>query len=179
MFSLFKTLIICEVLSQDKDPHVRLWPALWQRVSYLAETIRIQPGNPNSLAVFSFLFWILFIAYIMLKNSCLIFWPNSSHESWFSCGWKGVCVLSCCSHVQLFGSLWAIACQAPLSMGFSRQEYWSGLSHPPPGDLPNPGIKLMCLKSPALAGGFFNTSTTWVDKKKEDQFGKLWPVGSE
>ena len=148
------------------------------RVSYLAETIRIQPGNPNSLAVFSFLFWILFIAYIMLKNSCLIFWPNSSHESWFSCGWKGVCVLSCCSHVQLFGSLWAIACQAPLSTGFSRQEYWSGLSHPPPGDLPNPGIKLMCLKSPALAGGFFKTSTTWVDKK-EDQFGKLWPVGSE
>ena len=76
-------------------------------------------------------------------------------------------MLNCCSRVQLFGSLWAVACQAPLSMGFSRQEYWSGLSRPPPGDLPNPGIKLMCLKSPALAGVFFTTSTTWVDKKKD------------
>ena len=45
-----------------------------------------------------------------------------------------------------------IACQAPLSMGFSRQEYWSGLPFPSPGDLPDPGIKLT---SPALAGGFF------------------------
>ncbi|ELR59872.1 hypothetical protein M91_19863, partial [Bos mutus] len=48
--------------------------------------------------------------------------------------------------------------QAPLSMGFSRQEYWSGLPYPPPGDLPNPRIKPMSLMSPALAGGFFTTS---------------------
>ena len=48
--------------------------------------------------------------------------------------------------------LWAVAHWAPLSMGFSRQEYWSGLPFPPPGDLPNPGSELM---SPALAGGFF------------------------
>ena len=45
------------------------------------------------------------------------------------------------SHVQLFGTPWTVAYQAPLSMGFSRQEYWSGLSFPSPGDLPNPGIK--------------------------------------
>ena len=51
--------------------------------------------------------------------------------------------------------------QAPLSMGFSRQEYWSGLSCPPPGDLPNPGIQPSSSKSPALAGRFFTTSTTW------------------
>ena len=51
--------------------------------------------------------------------------------------------------------------QAPLSMGFSRQKYWSGLSCPPAGDLPNPGIKPTSLKSPALAGGFFTTSATW------------------
>ena len=49
---------------------------------------------------------------------------------------------------------------APLSMGFSRQEYWSGLPCPPPGDLPHPGIELMSLKSHELAGRFF-TSTTW------------------
>ena len=46
-------------------------------------------------------------------------------------------------------------------MGFSRQEYWSGLSCPPPGDLPDPGIELMSLTSPAMAGGFFTTSATW------------------
>ena len=48
-------------------------------------------------------------------------------------------MLSCFSHVQLFVTLWTIACQAPLSMEFSRQEYWSGLPCPPPGDLPGPG----------------------------------------
>jgi len=46
-------------------------------------------------------------------------------------------------------------------MGFSRQEYWSGLPCPPPGDLPNPGIEPRYLMSPALAGGFFTTSITW------------------
>ena len=51
--------------------------------------------------------------------------------------------------------------QAPLSMGFSRQEYWGGLSCPPPGDLPDPGIEPLPLMSPALAGGFFTTSATW------------------
>ena len=60
-------------------------------------------------------------------------------------------------------------CQAPLSIGFSRQEYWSGLPCPPPGDLPDSGIGPMSLKSPALAGRFFTTSTTWksVQKVKE------------
>ena len=46
-------------------------------------------------------------------------------------------------------------------MGFSRQEYWSGLPCPPPGDLPNPGIEPVSLTSPALAGRFFTTSATW------------------
>ena len=46
-------------------------------------------------------------------------------------------------------------------MGFSRQEYWSGLPCPPPGDLPNPGIEPMSLTSPALAGEFFTTNVTW------------------
>ena len=59
-------------------------------------------------------------------------------------------MLSCFSCVQLFA-----ICQAPLSMGFSRQESWTGLPCPPPGDLPNPGIKPSSLVSPALAGRFF------------------------
>ena len=56
---------------------------------------------------------------------------------------------------------WTVAHQAPLSMGFSWQEYWNGLLFPAPRDLPNPGIKPVCLMSPALAGGFFTTSATW------------------
>ena len=52
------------------------------------------------------------------------------------------------------GTPWTVVCQAPLSMGFPRQEYWSGLPFPSPGDLPDPGIKPA---SPALAGGFFTT----------------------
>ena len=68
------------------------------------------------------------------------------------------------SHEQLFEILWTVAYQAPLSMGFSRQEYWSGLPFPLPGDLPNPGTEHTSLRmhnSPALAGGIFILSATW------------------
>ena len=64
------------------------------------------------------------------------------------------CVLSCFTCVQLFVTLWTVACQAPLSVGFSRQQYWSGLPCPPPGDLPHPGIKPT---SPVSHGRFFTT----------------------
>ena len=56
----------------------------------------------------------------------------------------------------------------PLSMGFSRQEYWSGLPSPPPGDLPNPGTEPVSLGCPAIAGGFFITSATWGAKEKAE-----------
>ena len=59
------------------------------------------------------------------------------------------------SHVLHFATEWTVACQAPLCIGFSRQEYWSWLLRPPPGDLPNPGVELESLTSPALAGSFF------------------------
>ena len=55
----------------------------------------------------------------------------------------------------LFETSWTIACQAPLSMGFSRKEYWSGLPCPLPGNLPDPEIEPISLASPVLAGGFF------------------------
>ena len=60
--------------------------------------------------------------------------------------------------------LWTVAQQAPLSMGFSRQEYWSGLPCPSPGDLPDSGIEPESQMSPAFAGGFFTTSLTWEAK---------------
>ena len=56
---------------------------------------------------------------------------------------EGVCVLSRFDHVQLFPTLWTVAHPSPLTMGFPRQEYWSGFPCPPPGDLPDPGIELM------------------------------------
>ena len=70
-------------------------------------------------------------------------------------------MLSGFNHVRLLATLRTAAHQAPLSMGFSRQENWSGLPCPPPGDLPNPGVKPASLTSPALAGGFFTTSASW------------------
>ena len=66
-------------------------------------------------------------------------------------------MLSLFSRVQLFATPWTVACQAPLSVGFSRQEYWSELLCPPPGDLSNPGIEPASVASPPLAGEFFTT----------------------
>ena len=60
--------------------------------------------------------------------------------------------------VQLFATLWTLAYHAPLSMGLFRQEYWSGLPFPPPGDLPYPRVKPRSPAPPALAVGFFTTS---------------------
>ena len=65
------------------------------------------------------------------------------------------------SHIRLFVTPGPIAHQAPLSMTFSRQECWSGLPCPPPRDLPYLGIDSATLTSPALAGKFFTTITTW------------------
>ena len=67
-----------------------------------------------------------------------------------------VCVLS---HLQLFTAPWTVAHQAPLSLQFSRQEYWSGLPFPPPRDLPDPGIKPTSPTAPALAGMSFTTES--------------------
>ena len=78
------------------------------------------------------------------------------------------CSLSC---VRLFTTSWTVARQAPLSMEFSRQEYWNGLLFPSPGDLSDPGIEPTSLVSPALAGRFFTTSTTWEAPKGRGQ----WP----
>ena len=70
-------------------------------------------------------------------------------------------VLSCFPHVWLGETLWTVARQAPLSTGLSRQEDWSGLLCPPPGDLPDPGVEPASLMPPALAVMFLITSVTW------------------
>ena len=68
-----------------------------------------------------------------------------------------VCVCVCSAVSDSFVTPWAVAHKAPLSMGFPSQEYWSGLPFPPPGDLPDSGIKPTSSASPALAGWFFTT----------------------
>ena len=123
----------------------------------------------------------IYICIITLSSITLLFSlnlppiPNVSFAlscKWYSRWWLEpfwrVIAFQCISHVywrylllfnhyvmsDSFAAPWIFSCQALLSMGFSRQEYWSGLPFPPPGDLPNPGIKPM---SPALAGRFFTT----------------------
>ena len=66
-------------------------------------------------------------------------------------------LFSCFSRFRLFATLRTVACQAPLSMGFSRQEYWNGLPRAPPEDFHDPGIETL---SPALAGGFIYDRAT-------------------
>ena len=72
------------------------------------------------------------------------------------------CMLSCFSHVLLYATLWTVAHQVLLSMGFSRQEDYSGLPCPPAGDLSNPGIKPTSLTFPSLAGKYITTTCVLV-----------------
>ena len=106
-------------------------------------------------------------------------WPASGVGGMFiqiriNYTWVRVLVSVSASHfsrVWLFATLWTVACQAPPSVVFSRQEYWSGLPFPSsadlpypgiePGNLPGPWIEPRSLMSPALAGGFFTTRATW------------------
>ena len=97
------------------------------------------PGSLPCILQARTLEWVLFPApQLSLRHACVV-------------------VLSCFSRVRLFATPWTAARQAPLSVGFSKQEHWSGLPCPPPGDLQDPGIEPMSLSSPALAGGFFTT----------------------
>ena len=84
-----------------------------------------------------------------LKNCQLVggYGSEKTFDQYFSC-------------VHLFETQWTVACQAPLSMGFSRQEFWSGLPFPLQGIFPTLGLNVF-LKSPALAGGFFTTNATF------------------
>ena len=97
---------------------------------------------------------------IMTDTSSL---PPRFCLAWLVDGWLPnhvCCVLSRFCRVWLSVTPWTVARQVPLAMGSSRQEYWSGLPFPPP-DLPSPGMEPVSLVSPALAGSFFTTSTTW------------------
>ena len=98
---------------------------------------------------------LFFIGVYLFYNAVLVSTVQQSESAMCACK------LRLFSLVQLFVTPGTVICHAPLFRGFFRQPYWSGLPSPPPGDLPDPGIKPMSLISPALADGFFTTSTTW------------------
>ena len=96
----------------------------------------------------------------MCKALCHVIWESQSQKRTRNLLPKDLNILKSLSHVRFFGTPWTVAYQALLSMGFSRQEYWSGLPFLSPGDLPNPGIEPASLASPALVSGLFTASTT-------------------
>ena len=107
----------------------------------------------------SYIFFFLNVKYPPCKRQLVTSWHYyNSILSCFVCVCVCVCVLS---HGQLFVTPWTVAHQAPLSMEFSRQEYWSGLPFPTPGDLLTSETEPVSLASPALASGFLTTSATW------------------
>ena len=97
----------------------------------------------------------------MLKSRTLTDLEHVSEKRQKSQFLHHVCTLSHFSHVRLFATLWTVAFQAPLSMGFSRQEYQVGCHAQLQGDLPDPGINPVSPMSPALAERFFTISATW------------------
>ena len=117
------------------------------------------PFNPVQMA--------LSIQFLSLQDSLapspvLLWFHSVNRNSWHrDLCWCPMCVPSHFRHVQLFATPWTAAFQAPVSIGFSRQEYWSGLPLPPPENLPNPRDWTHVSVSPALAGGFFTISATW------------------
>ena len=100
---------------------------------------------------------LVIVCHANIQNACCFpsFFPLPT--SALPTALPSVCCAQSPSQVQPLAAPWTVARQAPLYMGFSRQECWSGLPFPTPGDLPDPGIKPMSLASPALAGGFFTT----------------------
>ena len=111
----------------------------------------------------------VFLPFLSLLDT-VKFFRNSDPNFWFKIFLSylknhSACMLSRFSRVWPFVTPWAVAHQASLSVEFSRQEFWSGLPCPPPGDLPDPGIKPESLTSPALAAGFFTNSASWEAPK--------------
>ena len=105
-------------------------------------------------------------------SSTSVRYKNKAAESTISSGVVPVQGLNSCSAEHDSATRWAAVRQSLLSMGFSRQEYWSGLPFPPLGDLPDPGIEPASLASPVLAGRFFGTETPG----KSLLFSQRWPI---
>ena len=105
--------------------------------------------------------------------------PGQGTKIWCCSQKNHACMQSSSSRVKFSAIQWTVALQAPLSMGLSRQEYWSGLPFPPPGDVHDPRIEPASLLSPAVARGFFTTSATWEALKNKKLQGLLTVISAE
>ena len=124
-------------------------------------------GKAIALTRWTFVSKVMSLLFNMLSRFVIAFLPRNK------CLFNFISAVTICSDFgaldnkltsvesSSFMTLWAVACQVPQSMGFPRQEYYSGLPYSSPGNLPDPGIEPKALKSPALGGRFFTTSTTW------------------
>ena len=132
----------------------------------------MSPGNTLSKGSSGIIIANLIMHFFTRKNTFLLDFRLSCPDACFPC------LLSRFSHVWLFVSLWTVTLRTPLSMQFSRKEYWSGLPYHPPGDLPDPGTDLASLMSPALASGFLTTSGShfpWTLPKYASLYNSSFP----
>ena len=124
-----------------------------RQASYTRQSTAHVPVNKSG--IYQIFFVVLFFVFFLFCSFCFVlffffvfFLFCSSYIVFFNhYSFVNFVKVKLLNHVQLFATPWIVACQAPPSMEFSRQEYWSGLPFPSPGDLPNPGIKS---RSPAL-----------------------------
>ena len=160
-----------------KKPHLK-----WSLVKFIECNLHIPKFTLFSVKIYEFLAdtflewppWSINMQQFYHLPKCLVhplivnFFPLSSPGNYwlvfcpYSFAFSSTRILSRFSRVQLFATLWTVAHQTPQSMGFSRQEYWSRLPCSPPENLPDPGIEAVSLMSPAVAGRFFTTGTTWT-----------------
>ena len=133
-----------------------------------APPVSMLPHSTASLQVFAEITAYVWSASGSRPATVRVHLASTEIVTWYSMSVRAQS-LSC---VLLFATPWTVACQAPLSMGFSRQEYWSELAFPAWGDLLDPGIELASLTSPTLAGGSFTMSATW----EASQFYRFWQM---
>ena len=116
----------------------------------------------------------------MVIDDLLCFRCYERRSTWLklNCQWGSMCRLSHLSYVQFFASPWTADCQVPLSMGFSRQECWSGFPHPLSGDFPNPGTETTSLL-PVSCTGFFTTGTSWEGLVNDKIMQNCWKDGKK
>ena len=135
---------------------------IWRKPTNEEESIQMKMLR---FMPFSLVEWISSIFWIIIMNHwCEDSGLYSHLDSYVSTAiFLCACVLhaKCFSHVWLFVTLWTVAHHSPRSMGFSRQEYWSGLPCPLPGHLPDPEIERSSPASPILTSWFFTTSAPW------------------
>ena len=139
------------------------WVILASQGTVSANNCYSEPLCPSLSSLYPDIHWLLPTGCPLAMSRTKLIWAERDYSEMGEdevTHPKGMCTCML-SPARLLVTPRTAAHQAPLSMGFSRQEYWSGLPFPPPGDLPDPRIEPTSLMSSAFVGRFFNTSATW------------------